>query len=151
MAAKRKLGFDANLDRLQTELLEPTDLRLHEVFEGDLGQRWPEPQAQRRAQHLARLCGIAGIQRATALPHALRKHSGVEVARREREHVATAHHPQPGLTTRVEWLQGFSQARDRHRQTIVRTRTFRSPHRVDQRVARHGPVGVQHQKANKAS
>ena len=47
-----QVGVDAHLDRLESQLLEPGDLRAREVVEGEVLQRRTPPQVERGSQHL---------------------------------------------------------------------------------------------------
>ena len=61
VAADREIGVDPVLERGQPQLAEPRDLALDERLVGQVGQRRPAPQRERRAQLLRRRRGIRAV------------------------------------------------------------------------------------------
>ena len=74
IAAERELRLDPLLDRGQTQLLEPGDLRLGERLVGEVGKRRAAPERQRLGRQLQRPLGLpAASARAPFLSQASKR------------------------------------------------------------------------------
>jgi hypothetical protein len=62
-----------------------------------------------------------------------------------RQHVAATDRPHHRLLAHLQGRRRLPQPRHRHLQTIIGARPRWPPQRVDQHIARHRPIGVQHQ------
>ena len=72
MAAERELGFVAELERLQTLLLEPSRLGLGDRLAGEIRERLAAPETERRAEVLRRVGRLSrGERRAGPVDEAL--------------------------------------------------------------------------------
>ena len=142
--AERDERAGALLLRLRAQVLEPAPLGLRPVGVGEVAERRPAPQLERRVERRQRRLGGEPGRRA----HALLEAVGVELVGRDREAVARAlAHEQRGRRAAVPVrLQERAQVRHPDRER-ARRRVARDarPARLEQRVGRHGATGVDEQ------
>jgi hypothetical protein len=101
VATEREVGVDAVHQRSEPELLEPTDLRLREVEEGEIGERRPAPERERLAQPDGGLHRVAVGECTTARLVQALEECGVELFRsREKQVSARTRDEDPVLTSR---------------------------------------------------
>src|SRR5439155_14187984 len=60
MSAEGEVGLDSILERRESKLLEPNDLRLCERLPREIGERCTAPERERGAQRLRRACRVGG-------------------------------------------------------------------------------------------
>ena len=142
--AERDEGAGALLLRLRAQVLEPAPLGLRPVGVGEVPERRPAPQLERRVERRQRRVRREPGRRA----HALLEAVGVELVGRDREPVARAlAHEQRGRRAAVavrleERAQVRHPDRERARRGVARDA---GPARLEQRVGRHGAPGVDEQ------
>src|SRR5258705_12529523 len=85
VATEREVRLDPLLEGGEAELFEALDRRPREQFVRQVGQRWAAPEAERLPQEPRRLFRLMRIER---LRGQLRKHSQVELLRRQADRVA---------------------------------------------------------------
>jgi hypothetical protein len=81
VTAELQVGLDTLGQRRHPELVQPLDVCARELFVGEVGERWPVPERERRAQGRRRARGIACGERAPRVGNGLVEAVGVEFTR----------------------------------------------------------------------
>ena len=90
VAADREIGLDALAEAADPQILQPRDLGLREALVGDVGERRPAPQLERRAERRRGVPRHAARQLLAPAPQLRLEAVGVERARCEPHGVAAA-------------------------------------------------------------
>ena len=90
MTAERQVGFDAILDRGETEVVEPVHGRGRERLVGKVGERRPAPEPERSAEIPGRAVRIARGERFAAGAGKLREAVEVDLLRIDLQRVPVA-------------------------------------------------------------
>ena len=101
VAPEREVGVDPALERAEAQFVESLDLRPRERLERDLGKRRAAPQGERCLEGLGGACRIVRGEHRATVGHPVLERVGSELARLDRQEVATAHRPQRGLGHRT--------------------------------------------------
>ena len=128
MAPEREVGLDPLLERVQTLLLEATDLDLRERLVGKLRQWWAAPQRERLAEQLGRALGLLLGHGRPALGDEPLEVLQVERVRFDADHIAAAERDD-------DVAQLAAQARDVHLECLGRCgRRIVAPQLVHQAI-----------------
>ena len=109
-----QVRLDASFEGRESKLVQASDLRLGELFIGDLRQRWATPQSQRLAEHSGSAKRLALVKCPPAVLQACLENISVELAGLHREQVATAHRLQSRVAVRSARIERLAQPRNRH-------------------------------------
>ena len=138
--AEGQIGFDAFLDAVKAQLLQPCDFCLSEGIEPEIGECRPAPEREGPPQQPSRVRGGATDERLTPAGEQLLEALHVHFVRSGAEQVAH----RPGDETALR--KRSAQTRDGRLQRIHRRwRRILSPQLHKQPLGRHDLVGVQHQ------
>ncbi len=140
LPAERKVGFDSLLERGETKLFQSRDLGLGEGLIGQVRERWPAPERQRRAQHFRRLLRIPARPKLSPLGEKALEALDVELLGLERQHVPAS------MRHEVAVAEELAQLRDVDADAVERAgRHILAPEGVDQAIRRHRLAGIQEQ------
>ncbi len=129
--AEHQVGVDTILQRSQAHFLQARDLAVSERLIGQIGERFPAPQRQRRAQQLSRAPSVTVGER----PAPVRDHDlellDIDLTRHRREQVTAATRQQHLVAERLAQMRHVSLQRLRRRR-----RRALPPKLIDQAIAR---------------
>jgi hypothetical protein len=138
-----QMRVSSYLERSQTQLFQPTNLRLGKVLIGHIRQSWASPPPEGLTQDSHCACRPFRVKRPAPLHDARLEDVGVQLAWFHRQQIAVLDRSQDTLTARPIAIESLAQPRDRHLQRLQRLLGARLvPQRLNQLVIRHRPVGV---------
>ena len=151
LASDGEHRFEARLERLEPQSLEPRDLRLCERLGCEVGERRPAPERERTSERRLGLVERLRAKRGPTFRHELLELLGVESARRDAQDIARRLRRQRARPA-VALFEKPPKLGDVDLHAVSgRGRRLVAPERVDEPVSRNDPVALEEQQREHAA